>query len=72
MLIESEEWQLENDYRKERKCQMLFIMTKDKVTKHKKVRYADGNGHNIYFTPEEVVDLDDSEAIKVTVEPEKL
>ena len=42
-------------------------MVRDKPTK-RTVRYADGNGHNIYLKNEEVAELGSPKAVKVTVE----
>lgn len=46
---------------------MKFVLTQDKVTKNKKVRYADSDNHNIYFTPEEADTLGNPEKVEVEV-----
>jgi len=48
---------------------MEIVMRQDKVTKGA-VRFADTAGHNIYFRKEEVAEMGDPQAIKVTIEPE--
>ena len=47
---------------------MELILTQDKVTKNKVVRFADSKNHNLYLQPEEVEALGNPEAIKVTIE----
>jgi len=49
---------------------MNFIMSQDKVTKGA-IRYADGEGHNIYLRKEEAAKLGNPLSVKVTLEPEK-
>ena len=49
---------------------MELILTKDKVTKNKVVRFADGENHNIYLQPDEVQALGNPESVKVTIEAE--
>ena len=46
---------------------MKFEMSQDKVTKGA-VRYADGNGHNLYLRKEEADKIGNPQSIKVTVE----
>jgi len=48
--------------------QLVLILDKDKVTKNKVVRYADGANHNIYVQPEEVEELGLGDKLKVTLE----
>jgi len=49
---------------------MELRLTKDKVTKNKVVRFADGENHNIYLQPDEVQALGNPETVKVTIEAE--
>jgi len=49
---------------------MEIVMRQDKVTKGA-IRFADEAGHNLYFRKEEVAQMGNPQAIKVTVEPEK-
>jgi len=60
----------ENKTKKE-ESNMKLTLKKDKVTKNKVVRYADGDGHNIYLQPEEVGKLGNAETIVVTIEAGK-
>jgi hypothetical protein len=47
---------------------MVLILTKDKITKNKVVRYADEANHNLYLKPDEAAELDNPESLKVTLE----
>ena len=47
---------------------MELILSQDKVTKNKVVRFADGENHNIYLQPDEVQALGNPQSIKLTVE----
>ena len=46
---------------------MELTLVKDKVTKNKVVRFADGENHNIYLQPDEVQSLGNPETIKVSI-----
>lgn len=46
---------------------MEIIMTKDKTTKNT-VRYADGDGHNIYLNGDDLAVLGNPEKVKITIE----
>lgn len=48
---------------------MEVALDKDKVTKGA-IRYADGNGHNIYLRKEEAAKLGNPEHVKVTITPQ--
>jgi len=50
---------------------MELILSQDKVTKNKVVRFADGENHNIYLQPDEVQSLGNPETVKVTIESAK-
>lgn len=49
---------------------MELVMTKDKDCKHS-VRYADGEGHNIYLKNAEVDELGNPKSIEVQIQAKK-
>jgi hypothetical protein len=61
----------EADNKTKKEESMKLTLKKDKVTKNKVVRYADGDNHNIYLQPEEVEKLGNPEVIAVTIEAGK-